>query len=212
MARSMAQYTRNPPLDHDQLDAAPVIQLTHWIEDAAAAGMQEPTAMTLATVDGSGRPSARVVLYKGLHGNAPVFYTHYDSRKAQALAANPKAALVFWWDKLERQVRLEGTVEKVPRAVTEAYFATRPRASQISAAVSRQSQPVASRAALDARMAKAEAHFGDGPIPCPEEWGGYCLVPDVIEFWQGRLGRAHDRLRYTRETPTAAWHITRLEP
>lgn len=208
--QGMNQYTRNPPLDADALDPDPMRELERWIDAAREAGMLEPTAMTLATAGADGLPAARVVLFKGLHENCPTFYTNYASRKGQMLAENPHAALVFWWDRLERQVRIEGRVEKLPRAVSEAYFASRPRDSQLSAAVSRQSRPVASRDVLEARMAEAAERFGDAPIPCPEQWGGYRLLPTRVELWQGRHGRAHDRLLY--EQASSGWRILRLEP
>lgn len=206
----MKQYTRNPPLEADSLDPDPMRELEAWLATADEAGMLEPTAMTLATAGADGLPAARIVLFKGLHDNCPTFYTNYASRKGQMLAENPHAALVFWWDRLERQIRIEGRVEKLPRAVSEAYFASRPRESQLSAAVSRQSRPVASRQDLDARMDAAAEAFGEEPVPCPEHWGGYRLLPARVEFWQGRHGRAHDRLLY--EQATTGWRILRLEP
>lgn len=206
----MNQYTSNPPLEAEALDPDPMRQLELWIEAAGEAGMMEPTAMTLATAGADGLPAARIVLFKGMHEGCPTFYTNYASRKGKMLAENPHAALVFWWDRLERQVRVEGRVEKLPRGISEAYFASRPRESQISAAVSRQSRPVASRDELDARMDHAATEFGEGPIPCPENWGGYRLIPACVEFWQGRGGRAHDRLLY--EQAGSGWRILRLEP
>lgn len=206
----MNQYTSNQPLDADDLNPDPMRQLEIWIDAARDAGQIEPTAMTLATADADGLPAARIVLFKGLYEGAPSFYTNYGSAKARMLAENPHAALVFWWDRLERQVRLEGRVEKLPRAAGEGYFAQRPRDSQLSAAVSRQSRPVASREEIDARMEAAAAQYGDSPIPCPENWGGYRLLPVRVEFWQGRQARAHDRLLY--EKATSGWRIVRLEP
>lgn len=206
----MNQYTRNPPLDAESLDPDPMRELERWIDAAREAGMLEPTAMTLATAGADGIPAARIVLFKGLHENCPTFYTNYASRKGRMLSENPHAALVFWWDQMERQVRIEGRVEKLPREISEAYFASRPRESQLSAAVSRQSRPVASRTELDARMDEAAERIGDGAIPCPEQWGGYRLLPARVEFWQGRHGRAHDRLLY--EQANSGWRILRLEP
>lgn len=208
----MAQYTRNPPLEADALDPNPLRQLDLWVESARAAGMQEPTAATLATATADGRPSARIVLYKGVDEGGLSFYTNYHSRKGRELAENPFAAMVFWWDRLERQVRVEGAVEPLPRAVSATYFASRPRESQLSAVVSEQSETVTSREALEARMEEAAAHFGDGAIPCPAHWGGYRLRPDRVEFWQGRLGRAHDRLVYLRSAGNQDWQIARLQP
>lgn len=206
----MAQYTRNPPLEAADLDRDPMRQLEQWIEAARAAGMIEPTAMTLATASAEGVPSARIVLYKGQHDGGPVFYSNYQSHKGRELQENPHAALVFWWDRLERQVRIEGRVERLPRAMSDDYFKSRPFESQVSAAVSRQSQPVASRDALDERMRAAEERARAEGIECPAHWGGYCLRPTVVEFWQGRHGRAHDRLCY--RWMGEDWRIERLEP
>lgn len=206
----MSQYTRNPPLLETDLLADPAAQLRRWLGDADAAGMMEPNAMTLASVDENGRPSARVVLFKGFDGAHPTFYTDYRGRKGRELAHNPQVGLVFWWDRLERQARIEGRAEKLPREVSEAYFRSRPRESQLGALVSRQSQVVASRELLDERLAELERRYQGQPLPCPEHWGGYRIVADAWEFWQGRLARLHDRLRYRREGGN--WTIERLEP
>lgn len=204
------QYTRNPPLLETDVDADPIAQFQRWLADAVAIGMIEPAAMTLATVDADGRPSARVLLLKGLDARGFAFYTHYDSRKAQALAANPCAALTFWWDRLERSVRIEGRVEKQTREQSEAYFRSRPQGSQIGALTSRQSRVIASRAALDARYAENEQKYGNSLVPLPDDWGGYWLKPDAIEFWQGRDNRVHDRLVY--RLRDGVWQLERLEP
>lgn len=206
----MPQYTRNPPLLEATLLADPLAQFEAWLAEAVAIGMIEPTAMMLATVDEDRRPSARVVLLKGYHEGGFCFYTHYDSRKARALAAHPFAAATFWWDRLERSVRIEGRVEKLPRAVSEAYFHSRPQGSQVGAATSRQSRVVASRAELDARLAANEAKYAGQPVPLPDDWGGYRIVPEAIEFWQGRANRVHDRLVYRRAGE--GWRVERLEP
>jgi pyridoxamine 5'-phosphate oxidase len=206
----MSQYTLNAPLDVHELLPDPMAQLEVWLEGARAAGMIEPTAMTLATASPDGRPSARVVLYKGQHKGGPVFYTNHLSRKGRELDINPFVALVFWWDRLERQVRVEGRIEHLPRSLTEAYFASRPRESQLSAHASRQSEPVKSREILDARVAALDQQYAGAAIPCPEHWGGYRVQPEVVEFWQGRLGRTHDRLCYRRGC--SGWDIERLEP
>lgn len=205
------QYTKNPPLLEAAIEADPLAQFRAWLAEAEATDMIEPTAMTLATVDADGRPSARMVLFKGWHEGGLCFYTHYESRKAAALAANPWAAATFWWDRFERSVRFEGRIEKLPAALSTEYFHSRPRGSQIGAWTSQQSQPVATREALEARLAENERRFADGEIPLPPFWGGYALVPDRIEFWQGRLNRLHDRLRFEREG-NAPWRLLRLEP
>ena len=206
----MAQYTKNPPLLETTVAADPLAQFTGWLAEAEQAGLVEPTAMALATVDASGQPGLRMVLFKGLHEGGLCFYTHYETRKAAALAANPRAAATFWWDRLERSTRFEGRVHKLPPAMAEHYFHSRPRGSQIGAWTSQQSQVVASRSALEARLAETEQRFADGPVPLPPFWGGYVLVPERIEFWQGRLNRLHDRLCYQRSP--AGWDLQRLEP
>lgn len=206
----MAQYTKNPPLLEASLQPDPKAQLERWLADAQAAEMIEPTAMTLATVDAGGRPSARVVLFKGFHGEALSFYSNYESHKGQDLVANPRAALVFWWDKLERQVRVEGAVTRLPREAAENYFRSRPRNSQIGALTSRQSRVVASREELDARFDTLSQELGERPVPLPDFWGGYALHAEYLEFWQGRRGRLHDRLAYRRRGER--WIIERLEP
>ena len=205
-----AQYTRQPPFDEAGLAPEPMAQLARWLEDATAAGMIEPTAMTLATATADGQPSARIVLYKGPHDGGLTFYTNYESRKGAELAANQRAALVFWWDKLERSVRVEGRVEKLPRAMSEAYARSRPRGSQLGALTSRQSRVVATRAELERRLAENEAKLGGQEVPVPANWGGYLLRPALFEFWQGRRDRLHDRLVYRAEG--RGWRIERLEP
>jgi pyridoxamine 5'-phosphate oxidase len=186
-------------------------QLQSWFQAAqSAATIVEPTAIQLATVDGAGRPSVRTVLVKTLDERGIVFYTNYGSAKAADLGAHPVAAAVFAWLALERQARLTGPVEKVSRAETEAYFASRPRGSQLGAWASPQSSVVASRAELEAQVAEVEARFGDGSVPAPPDWGGYLLRPESVEFWQGRADRLHDRLRYRHTGST--WVIERLAP
>lgn len=204
------QYTRNPPLDEQALAVEPLTQFKRWLDEARAAGMIEPGAMALATVDADGRPSVRVVLLKGYFDGGIGFFTDYDSRKARALAAHPYAAATFWWDRLERSVRFEGAIEKLSAEASEAYFHNRPRASQISAATSRQSRVIADRAELDRRVAANLRAWDGREVPCPSNWGGYRLLPDRVEFWQGRDNRLHDRLAYRRED--TCWRIERLEP
>jgi pyridoxamine 5'-phosphate oxidase len=206
----MAQYTLNAPLSKADLDTDPLLQFERWLADAERAQLVEPTAMALATVDGDGRPSVRIVLFKGLHEGGFTFFTNYESRKGTALAANPHAAATFWWDRLERQVRIEGRVERLSAELSARYFHMRPRGSQIGAYASRQSRPVASRSELEARVAAAAQRFEGGEIPCPPYWGGYRIVPEFIEFWQGRADRVHDRFFY-RHAHTG-WTMERLEP
>lgn len=205
----MPQYTRSS-LDETQLAADPLEQFQRWLAEAQAATLIEPTAMALATADAAGEPAVRIVLFKGLHEDGLTFFTNYESHKGSDLAANPRAAVVFWWDVLERQVRVEGRVERAPRALSQAYAESRPRASQIAARVSRQSRPVKDRAELEARCRSAEAEFSGRPVPLSESWGGYVLRPHRFEFWQGRGDRLHDRLCYVREG--ARWRVERLEP
>ncbi len=191
-----ANYTRGH-LDETEVAGTWIGQLRVWFDAAAADPVVlEPNAVQLATVGPDGRPAVRTVLAKGIDERGIVFYTNYDSAKARDLAANPRAAAVFVWVAHQRQVRLSGPVRKVERAETEAYFAQRPRESQLGAWASPQSQVVASRAALDRLADEAAARFGDGAIPAPPHWGGYLLEPDEVEFWQGREGRLHDRIRF----------------
>jgi len=187
-----------------------IVQFDRWFADALAANVPEPNAMTLATADAAGRPSARIVLLKGFDARGFVFYTSYISRKGRELAANPRACLVFFWEPLERQVRIEGVVEHVSRAETDAYFRSRPVTSQVGAWVSQQSEPLTSRRELELSAAELFVQYAGGEIPTPDFWGGYRVIPDRIEFWQGRRSRMHDRLEYTRQGN--AWKIQRLWP
>jgi len=199
------------PLLEEAVPPDAIAQFRAWFEEALSAGVVEPNAMTLATATPDGRPSARMVLLKGLDERGFSFYTDYESRKGRELAANPHAALVFYWPELHRQVRVTGTVSRVPREESEAYFRSRPLASRLSAWASRQSEVVPSREVLEARHREAEERFPDGEVPLPDRWGGFVLDPEVIEFWQGRPGRLHDRLCYTR-LPDGGWRIERLSP
>jgi pyridoxamine 5'-phosphate oxidase len=202
------EYAREALAEAD-VDADPVVQFGRWFEQATQAGLLEPSAMTLATATPDGRPSARMVLLRGFDERGFCFYTNYESRKAAELAANPRAALVLWWDALERQVRIEGRVEPTSRAESEAYFASPPPRRPQSAAASPQSQ-VIDRATLERRVAELATSLPDGMVPLPDFWGGYRLTPEVVEFWQGRPNRLHDRLRYRRAGD--AWVIERLAP
>jgi pyridoxamine 5'-phosphate oxidase len=191
-------------------DPDPIAQFQRWFDDARRAEVQEPNAMALATVDAAGQPAARMVLLKGLDARGLAFYTNRDSRKARELLENPKAALVFWWGPIERQVRFEGMIEAVDPAEADAYFASRPRGSQLAAWASAQSSVIEGRAALEAAERAQRERFGEGEVPRPPFWGGYRLVPAVVEFWHGRESRLHDRLRYTRTQ--GGWRIERLAP
>jgi pyridoxamine 5'-phosphate oxidase len=191
------------------LDPDPVIQFLKWLGEAQAAHPGDFTSMVLATAGRDGRPSARVVLLKGCDDRGFVFFTHYDSRKGRDLAENPRAALVFYWPEFDRQVRVEGTVERTSREESEDYFQSRPLGARIGAAASRQSEPIASREELE-RAVLAIAERFQGQVPRPESWGGYRVVPDEIEIWQGRENRLHDRFRYRRQPE--GWKIDRLSP
>jgi pyridoxamine 5'-phosphate oxidase len=198
-------------LSEASLAADPIDQLRLWLDQAREAQPDDFTAMVLATADRHGRPAARVVLLKGLDERGLVFYTHYESRKGQELLENPRAALVFYWSALERQVRIEGTVEKISREESEGYFDSRPLGSRLGAWASPQSRPIASREELEELVAAAAERFADGDIPLPDDWGGYLVRPESLEFWQGRPSRLHDRLRYERH-PAGGWRIERLAP
>lgn len=199
-------------LSEADLDASPVVQLEKWLAEAIAAGHPEPTAMTLATVNADGDPSSRVVLLKGIDAGL-VFYTNYESAKGRDLAAHPRAAVNLFWMLLERQVRVTGVVKKTTEAESKAYFDSRPYGSRIGAWASAQSEVIASREALEAKEAELRARYPEGTaVPLPPFWGGYRLVPDRVEFWQGRPSRLHDRLRYTRIDAAAGWRIERLSP
>jgi pyridoxamine 5'-phosphate oxidase len=188
----------------------PLALLRRWYAEAREAGPRAD-AMTLATATPDGRPSARIVLLKGIEDDGVTFFTNYESRKGRELEANPHAALVLLWPAIDRQVRLAGAVRRVSAEESDAYFATRPRGSQLGAWASRQSRPLRDRAQLDERLAQAEARYAGGPVPRPPHWGGFRLVAREVEFWQGRADRLHDRFAYVREAD-GGWTRTRLSP
>ena len=200
---------RARPLLETDVSVDPLAQLASWFEQARAAGLALPEAMTLATATLRGAPSARMVLVKSFDERGFVFHTNYESRKGRELAENPLAALVFYWHELGRQVRVEGTVRRIPAHESQEYFRTRPLGARISAWASRQSEPLASREDLEARVEQLRAGLGDDPPP-PPFWGGLRLAPDSLEFWQHRADRLHDRLRYTRSS--GGWILERLAP
>ncbi|QXV67702.1 pyridoxamine 5'-phosphate oxidase [Mucilaginibacter achroorhodeus] len=198
-------------LSEKDVDANPVRQFDKWFNEAINAKVYEPNAMTLATATPDGRPSARVVLLKGFSDDGFKFYTNYLSRKGRELAKNPNAALVFLWGDMERQIRIEGTIEKLDKWYSEKYFHSRPKKSQIGAVASPQSQEIDGREQLEARMQELEAQYADSEVPKPAHWGGYILKPRMIEFWQGRRSRLHDRIVY-KKTDNKNWKIVRLAP
>ncbi|MGF1474182.1 MAG: pyridoxamine 5'-phosphate oxidase [Geminicoccaceae bacterium] len=208
--RAMRRDYRQGELTEAAASSDPIAQFRRWFEEAQTLGSIEANAMTLATVGAYGQPSARTVLLKDFGEAGFSFFTNYESRKAEDLEANPKAALLFLWQPQERQVRLEGQVSKLDQAASDAYFAERPRGSQLGAWASPQSRPLANRDELERNLADVEARFGDDPIPRPSFWGGYLLQPRLIEFWQGRTSRLHDRLLFTRDE--TGWRRQRLAP
>jgi pyridoxamine 5'-phosphate oxidase len=211
---SLAELRKNyslGSLDVADVDRNPFRQFDAWFAQAVDAKLPEPNTMTLATVDSRGRPSARIVLIKGVDERGFMFFTNYESRKGRELADNPHASLLFYWIELERQVRIEGTVVKASAAESDQYYESRPLGSRIGAWASEQSQAIESRAVLEAREKEISAKYGEHP-PRPPHWGGYRLIPDAIEFWQGRPSRLHDRLLYTRAVEGGDWQIARLSP
>jgi pyridoxamine 5'-phosphate oxidase len=203
-------YARSS-LHEENLDPDPIRQFGLWFDEATKSAVPETNAMTLATCTSDGRPSARIVLLRGVDERGFAFFTNYESRKARELDSNPWAALVFFWHDLERQVRVEGRIERVSAEESDVYFHGRPESSRIGAWASPQSQVIPSREALEERFGDLENRFADGAISRPPNWGGYRLVPDTVEFWQGRPSRLHDRLRYTRRQH-GDWLIERLAP
>jgi pyridoxamine 5'-phosphate oxidase len=201
---------RKQKLNEEDTAAEPMPQFRKWWEEAVASEIDEANAMTLATVSSTGQPSARIVLLKGLHDNGFVFFTNYESRKGIELALNNRAALVFFWKELERQVRIEGIIEKVSDRESEEYFHSRPHDSQIGAWSSPQSKVIPSRDLLEKNVAENSSRFGEKEVERPPFWGGYILVPALVEFWQGRSNRLHDRIEYIHEN--GRWIKRRLAP
>ena len=199
-------------LTENDLHRDPFQQFASWFEDAKKAQPLNPEGMTLATVGDDGTVSARIVLLKGFDSRGFVFYTNYGSHKGVQLHENPRAALVFWWPALERQVRIEGAVVRVTEEESDAYFASRPRGSQLGAWASDQSRPISGRAGLDARRQEMESTYRDLAIPRPPHWGGYRVIPLMIEFWQGRSDRLHDRFAYRLRSDSKDWTVERLSP
>ena len=199
-------------LERTDLDVDPIVQWNIWYEGAASAGVAEPNAMTVSTIDKHSAPDSRVVLARSVDKNGFVFYTNYDSAKSLQLIANPVASAVFAWLDLHRQVRVRGTVQQVSEQQSDDYFASRPRESQIGAWASPQSQVIPDRNFIEARLSEVRVKFGDKQISRPKTWGGWCIAPTTIEFWQGRPSRLHDRFVYTRPNSDSPWRIERLAP
>ena len=213
MSNSIANIRRDyrqATLDEGDVDADPIVQFQRWFAEALRAEVTEPNAMFLATATPDAYPSGRVVLLKGVDERGFVFYTDYRSRKGRELSDNPHASLCFFWPELERQVRIAGAVQRVSRAESDEYFQSRPLPSRIGAWTSVQSSVLPSREALEREVAANTQRFGDGPISLPEHWGGYRVVPEEIEFWQGRPSRLHDRIAFLKEA--GQWHKRRLSP
>jgi pyridoxamine 5'-phosphate oxidase len=192
------------------LDADPIAQFTKWFQQALDGKLTEPNAMTLATADEHGHPSARIVLLKNVDANGFTFFTNYESHKGHDLAVNPHAALVIYWAELERQVCITGAVTRVSREISAKYFGSRPRGSRLAAWASGQSEVIADRATLEKRLETVAAKHPGDDVPLPPYWGGFCLAPNKVEFWQGRPNRLHDRFRYSRSG--GAWKLERLSP
>ncbi|GAA0627440.1 pyridoxamine 5'-phosphate oxidase [Streptomyces crystallinus] len=209
---AMRRQYRTTLLDEADLAATPMAQFARWFKEAVTAGLHEPNAMVVATATPDGSPSTRTVLLKAYDDRGFVFYTNYASRKARELAANPRLSLLFPWHQISRQVIVTGTAARVPREETEAYFRTRPHGSQLGAWASPQSAPIASRTELTSRYEELVARYPEGTeVPLPPEWGGFRIVPQAVEFWQGHENRLHDRLRYVPASPES-WRVERLAP
>ena len=206
----LGQQYQGAPLDPTACDPDPFVEVQRWLTVAVDGGIPSANAMTLATVDDRGRPSARIVLLKELDPRGFVFYTNYESKKARDLASHPHAALIFWWEPLHRQIRIEGSVERTTAEESDAYFAVRPRGSQLGAIASPQSSVISGREELEARVADIQSQWGETMPPRPSYWGGFRVVPDMIELWQGQPSRLHDRVRYS--LVDGAWTRERLAP
>lgn len=209
IARLRKEYTL-ASLSEPDAAPDPIEQFSQWFDEARQAQLPEPNAMSVATVGADGRPSSRIMLIKEFDARGFTWFTNYESRKGEELRANPYAALLFYWIELERQVRIEGWVERISDAENDAYFQSRPVKSRLGAIASGQSRPIENRQLLDAQFADAEQNYGE-QTPRPAHWGGYRVIPDCIEFWQGRSSRMHDRLQYARR-PDGLWHCERLQP
>jgi pyridoxamine 5'-phosphate oxidase len=210
VARLRREYAR-AGLNETDASPEPIAQFRRWFDEALAADLHEPNAMTLATATPDGRPSARVVLLKGFDERGFVFYTSYEGRKGRELEDNPRCALVFYWGELERQVRVEGGASRVSEKESDGYFGSRPRGSRLGAWASEQSRPVGGREVLEERLRSLEAEYEGREVPRPPFWGGYRVEPEIIEFWQGRENRLHDRLVY-RRSEEGGWRRERLQP
>jgi pyridoxamine 5'-phosphate oxidase len=209
---SVSEYAhRDSGLRRSDLDPDPIKQFSNWFTAAVEAGIRDANAMSLATATAGGRPFVRIVLLKGFDQDGFVFFTNYESQKGQQLAENPYAALAFYWMALDRQVRVSGPVEKTSRQASERYFHSRPPGSQLGAWASPQSRTIDGRRVLEGKLAQITERFAEGPVPLPPHWGGFLVRPDVVEFWQGRPNRLHDRFRYRRESD-GPWEIERLAP
>ncbi len=202
-------YTKNS-LDEKDVDPNPSVQFQHWFQEALDSKVIEPSATTLSTVDASGKPHSRIVLLKGFDEDGATFFTNQASDKGKEIEANPNVSMCFFWPELERQIRVDGTAEKLPRSESEAYFKVRPYMSQIGALASNQSEVVDSRDYLDSKFSELKSKYPEGEVPMPDTWGGYKVTPNYFEFWQGRRSRLHDRVIYTKEGNS--WTIKRLSP
>jgi len=209
-ANNGKESNRSNELNEGSINKNPFIQFTKWYESILSSNLNDPTAMMLSTADVNGNPSARIVLLKEIDDRGFVFYTNYESRKGKDLKENPKAALTFFWDELRRQIRIEGRIEKISKEISKKYFSSRPRESQIGAWISEQSSVIPNRKFLENKFDELEEKFSNEEIPLPDFWGGYRVIPNYFEFWQGRENRLHDRICYKKENDE--WKLFRLAP